>query len=78
MKTVLVVDDEPKILEVVRDYLADAGFSVVTASDGQAALDQARAVAPRPRRPRPRPARASTASTWPASCGDGRRCRSSC
>ncbi len=46
MKTVLVVDDEPKILEVVRDYLADAGFSVVTASDGQAALDQARAVAP--------------------------------
>ncbi len=46
MKTVLVVDDEPKILEVVRDYLADAGFSVLTASDGRAALDQARAVAP--------------------------------
>ena len=46
MKTVLVVDDEPKILEVVRDYLADAGFAVVTASDGQAALDQARAVRP--------------------------------
>ncbi len=46
MKTVLVVDDEPKILEVVRDYLADAGFSVVTASDGPAALAQARAVGP--------------------------------
>jgi DNA-binding response OmpR family regulator len=46
MKTVLVVDDEPKILEVVRDYLADAGFSVVTASDGPAALVQARSVDP--------------------------------
>jgi DNA-binding response OmpR family regulator len=46
VKTVLVVDDEPKILEVVRDYLADAGFSVVTASDGPAALAQARAVGP--------------------------------
>ncbi len=46
MKTVLLVDDEPKILEVVRDYLADAGFTVVTASDGQPALDQARALVP--------------------------------
>jgi two-component system, OmpR family, alkaline phosphatase synthesis response regulator PhoP len=46
MKTVLVVDDEPKILGVVRDYLADAGFAVVTASDGPAALVQARSVGP--------------------------------
>jgi len=43
---VLVVDDEPKILQVVRDYLADAGFSVTTASNGTAALAQARAVPP--------------------------------
>jgi two-component system, OmpR family, alkaline phosphatase synthesis response regulator PhoP len=45
-RTVLVVDDEPKILQVVRDYLADAGFTVTTASDGTAALAQARAVPP--------------------------------
>jgi len=43
---VLVVDDEPKILQVVRDYLADAGFTVTTAGDGAAALAQARAVPP--------------------------------
>jgi len=45
-RTVLVVDDEPKILQVVRDYLADAGFTVTTASDGTAALAQARAAPP--------------------------------
>ena len=41
-----MVDDEPKILQVVRDYLADAGFTVTTASDGTTALAQARAVPP--------------------------------
>ena len=46
MRRVLVVDDEPKILEVVRDYLVDAGFSVTTASDGPSALALARSVPP--------------------------------
>jgi two-component system, OmpR family, alkaline phosphatase synthesis response regulator PhoP len=45
-RTVLVVEDEPKILDVVRDYLVDAGFSVTTAGDGPSALDRARAVRP--------------------------------
>ena len=45
-RTVLVVEDEPKIREVVRDYLVDAGFSVTTAADGPAALASARAVGP--------------------------------
>ena len=45
-KSVLVVDDEPKILGVVRDYLAAAGFSVSTAGDGPSALDRARALSP--------------------------------
>ncbi|HEV2760926.1 MAG TPA: response regulator transcription factor [Acidimicrobiales bacterium] len=45
-RTVLVVEDEPKILDVVRDYLVDAGFTVTTAADGPAALASARAVAP--------------------------------
>ena len=45
-RTVLVVEDEPKILEVVRDYLADAGFAVATATDGPSALRRARAAPP--------------------------------
>ncbi len=46
VKTVLVVDDEPKIVDVVREYLEHAGFSVRTAGDGPAALERARALAP--------------------------------
>jgi DNA-binding response OmpR family regulator len=42
MKTVLVVDDEQKIVQLARDYLEHAGFDVVTAADGRAALDQLR------------------------------------
>ena len=38
MATVLVVDDEPAIVQVARDYLEHAGFTVVTASDGPSAV----------------------------------------
>ena len=38
MKKILVVDDEPKIVQLVRDYLERAGFGVVTASNGKTAL----------------------------------------
>ena len=38
MKTILVVDDEPKIADLARDYLEHAGFTVRTAADGEAAL----------------------------------------
>ncbi len=38
MKTVLVVDDEPKIVQLARDYLEHAGFRVTSASDGREAL----------------------------------------
>jgi two-component system alkaline phosphatase synthesis response regulator PhoP len=38
MKTVLVVEDEPQIAQIVRDYLQHAGFAVVTAADGAQAL----------------------------------------
>ena len=41
-KTILVVDDEPRIVELARDYLEHAGFAVLTASDGPAALALAR------------------------------------
>ena len=38
MKTILIIDDEPKIHRVVRGYLEQAGFRVVVAEDGQAGL----------------------------------------
>jgi len=41
-RSILVVDDEPRIVELARDYLEHAGFRVVTANDGRAALDVAR------------------------------------
>jgi two-component system alkaline phosphatase synthesis response regulator PhoP len=42
MATVLVVDDELRITRLVRDYLRQAGFSVVEATDGPGALQAAR------------------------------------
>ena len=42
----LVVDDEPKIVETVGAYLRNAGFAVTTAADGVAAVAQARARPP--------------------------------
>lgn len=42
MKTILVVDDEPKITQLVRDYLEGAGFGVQVAHDGRTALSHAR------------------------------------
>jgi two-component system, OmpR family, alkaline phosphatase synthesis response regulator PhoP len=42
MPTVLVVDDEPKIVQLARDYLEHAGFAVLTAGDGSSALQAAR------------------------------------
>ena len=39
---ILVVDDEPPIVELVRGYLAREGWSVVVAEDGAAALVAAR------------------------------------
>jgi DNA-binding response OmpR family regulator len=41
-RTILVVDDEPRIVELARDYLQHAGFRVIAAADGRLALDLAR------------------------------------
>ncbi len=46
MPKVLVVDDAPEIVRIVRDYLEHAGFSVVTASNGLDALRAARVERP--------------------------------
>src|SRR5512142_503002 len=39
---ILVVDDEPRIVKLARDYLEAAGFRVISATDGPAALAIAR------------------------------------
>lgn len=39
---ILVVDDEPKVARLARDYLEKNGFGVITAADGQSALTLAR------------------------------------
>jgi DNA-binding response OmpR family regulator len=46
MKIILVVDDEPKITQLVRDYLERAGFGVRLAYDGKTALNLARVEKP--------------------------------
>ncbi|MEO8273814.1 MAG: response regulator transcription factor [Chloroflexota bacterium] len=43
---ILIVDDEPPILELVRGYLEREGYIVSTAIDGPAGLDLARATRP--------------------------------
>lgn len=46
MRTILVVEDEPQIAGIVRDYLEHAGFAVIAAGDGAAALALVRARRP--------------------------------
>ena len=42
MKTILVVDDEERLVSVVRAYLEQSGYRVVTANNGRQALFVAR------------------------------------
>jgi len=46
MPTVLIVDDEPKIVTLARDYLERAGFTVASAPDGTSAMAAFHAAAP--------------------------------
>jgi two-component system, OmpR family, alkaline phosphatase synthesis response regulator PhoP len=46
VSTILVVDDELKIARLVRDYLTEAGFDVVVASTGPAAVAAAKSERP--------------------------------
>ncbi len=46
MKQILVVDDEPRIADICRDYLERAGFKVTIAGNGADALTLARAKQP--------------------------------
>lgn len=46
MSTILVVDDEKNISQLVRMYLTNEGFDVVVAQDGKEALEKARQAKP--------------------------------
>ena len=46
MRSILVVDDEPKIVKIARDYLERAGFRVQTAGDGRSVLPTVRSAKP--------------------------------
>jgi DNA-binding response OmpR family regulator len=46
MRTILVVEDEPQIAALVRDYLEHAGFAVLLAADGERGLALARSRRP--------------------------------
>lgn len=46
MDRILIVEDEPDILEMVRYNLAQAGFDVVVAEDGETALSRVREAIP--------------------------------
>ncbi len=46
VKHILVVDDEPRIIEITRDYLERAGFRVTTAANGADALAMVRSRRP--------------------------------
>ena len=46
METILIVDDEPNIRDVLRWPLTEAGFNVAEASDGNEAIEQFTAVDP--------------------------------
>ena len=45
-KKILVIDDEPKIVDICRDYLQAAGFDVIQANDGLKGLAAARSEQP--------------------------------
>ncbi|MBC8289490.1 MAG: response regulator [Planctomycetes bacterium] len=45
-QTILIVEDEPSLIEVLSYNLEKEGFTVLTASDGQAGLDRALNVVP--------------------------------
>ena len=46
MQTILIVNDEPRIAAIARDYLEHAGFAVRTATDGPGALGAVASAAP--------------------------------
>ena len=64
-RPILVVDDDAKIVRLVRTYLEREGYRVVTAADGPAALDAIETHRAGPRRARPDAPRARRSGRHP-------------
>jgi DNA-binding response OmpR family regulator len=45
-RKILVVDDEPKVCDLIKAYLENDGYEVMLAGDGKTAVDKARALKP--------------------------------
>jgi len=41
-KKILIADDSPTIVAIIKDILTEAGYDTIEASDGQAALEKAK------------------------------------
>jgi DNA-binding response OmpR family regulator len=46
VRSILIVDDEPRIVQLARDYLQHAGFTVLSEHDGKSAVAAVRAAKP--------------------------------
>ena len=46
METILVIDDQASVRQLLQEYLTEQGFNVITASDGQSAIYTARHTPP--------------------------------
>ena len=46
MKKILIAEDSPTILEIIKDILEGEGYAVITATDGQEALTKAKKEVP--------------------------------
>ena len=67
-RPILVVDDDAKIVRLVRTYLERDGFAVVTAADGPGRARRHRAPSTGARRPRPHAPRVWTGGPSSARC----------
>ena len=45
-KTILMVEDDPDVLDYISTFLKDNGYNAVTAEDGQKGLEEARRIKP--------------------------------
>ena len=46
MRTILLVEDEPSLIELMNIYLSRRGYRIVTVADGAEVMNQARSVKP--------------------------------
>ena len=45
-RKILVVDDDPDVIEIIRFFLSEAGYQVTSASNGQEAIKKAEEIGP--------------------------------